>query len=64
MIRDFPKSPATEEALFLMMKSYDALKLPELRDDAQRVLRTNFPKSAYLTADAPTDRKAAWWKLW
>ena len=64
VIRDFPQSPATEEALFLMVKSYDALKLTELRDDAERVLRTNFPKSPYLTADAPTERKAAWWKLW
>ena len=47
-----------------MIQSYDALKLTELRDDAERVLRTNFPKSTYLTAGAPTERKAAWWKLW
>lgn len=63
-IKDFPQSPAVEEALFLMVKSYDALKMNDLRDDADRVLRKNFPKSRYLTANgaAPSDRP--WWKMW
>jgi outer membrane protein assembly factor BamD len=34
-----------------------------LRDDADRVLRQNFPKSRYLAGgNAPQAR--AWWKFW
>jgi outer membrane protein assembly factor BamD len=43
------------------VRSYDALGLPQLRDDAQRVLKTNFPNS-----DIPATRskKSPWWKIW
>lgn len=64
-VKDFPNSPATEEALFVMAKSYDALNMPELRDDADRVMRKNFPNSRYLGADLPDDKaRAPWWKMW
>ena len=43
-----------------MVLAYDKLKLPELRDDARRVLEKNFPKSRYLTGE---DRDP-WWKIW
>jgi outer membrane protein assembly factor BamD (BamD/ComL family) len=29
-----------------MVRSYDALNLPELRDDARRILDLNFPSAA------------------
>ena len=64
VIRDYPESPSVRNALRIQIQAYNALGLNDLRDDAERVLRTNFPKSPYLTADAPTERKAAWWKLW
>lgn len=64
VVKDFPQAPAVEEALFLMMQSYDALKLTSLRDDAERVLRANFPQSTYLTAAPQAQRRSAWWKLW
>ncbi len=38
--RDSPQVPA---ALALMVKSYDALGLTKLRDDAKAVLDLNFP---------------------
>ncbi|WP_298603159.1 outer membrane protein assembly factor BamD [Zoogloea sp.] len=64
-VKDFPNSPATEEALFVMAKSYDALNMPELRDDADRVMRKNFPNSRYLGAGLPDDKaRAPWWKMW
>ncbi len=64
-VKDFPNSPATEEALFVMAKSYDALNMPELRDDADRVMRKNFPNSRYLGAGLPNDKaRAPWWKMW
>ena len=57
-----PQAPASEEALFLMMASYDKLELKPLRDAAERVLRQNHPKSAYLERGLGGDR--AWWRLW
>lgn len=61
-VSTYPESPAVEEALFLLVKSYDALDMAELRDDADRVLRLNFPDSVYF-AGGPGDDKP-WWQLW
>ena len=54
---------AVEEALYLLVKSYDQLDMPELRDDAERVLRTNFPNSELLTKGLPEDDRR-WWQVW
>jgi outer membrane protein assembly factor BamD len=61
-LETYPQSPALEEALFILVKSYDALEMVELRDDADRVLRKNFPDSSYLKAGL--NRSEPWWKLW
>ncbi len=67
-IQEFQQSPSAEEALFLMMKSYDRLGLTQLRDDTDRVLRKSFPNSGYLTANAtagaPANKGRAWWQFW
>jgi outer membrane protein assembly factor BamD len=47
-LADYREVPALEEALYIMVKSYDALGMNDLRDDAQRVLTTNYPQSTYL----------------
>jgi hypothetical protein len=47
-LADYREVPALEEALYIMVKSYDALGMKELRDDTQRVLTTNYPQSTYL----------------
>ena len=47
VVTDFEGVPIAEKALYLMMISYDKLNLPELRDDAKRVLDPNFPNSKY-----------------
>ena len=62
-LQNYPEAPAIEEALFVMVKAYDALGMNDLRDDAERVMRKNFPKSAYLTGIAAA-AKGPWWKLW
>ena len=46
-----------------MARSYDKLNLPDLRDDTLRVLKLNFPKSAFISGDGPVQAKS-WWKLW
>ena len=45
-VRDYQAAPATAQALRIMVRSYDALNLPELRDDARRILDLNFPSAA------------------
>ncbi|MEQ1589846.1 MAG: outer membrane protein assembly factor BamD [Gallionella sp.] len=42
----YPNTLSTYDALVIMVKSYDAMGLDNLRDDAQRVLDKNFPKIA------------------
>ena len=62
-IQHYPQAPAVEEAVFILVKAYDALGMPELRDAADRVMQKNFPDSAYLK---PGGRKpdVPWWRLW
>ena len=47
-LKNYPQAPAQEEALLIMIRAYDVLGMPELRDDAERILRKNFPDSAQL----------------
>ncbi|CAN5878061.1 outer membrane protein assembly factor BamD [soil metagenome] len=61
-IKEYPDAPAIEEALFVLVKSYDAMGMPDLRDDANRVLTKNFPQSAFLSGKANV--KNAWWRFW
>jgi outer membrane protein assembly factor BamD len=61
-VQHYPQAPAIEEAVFIMVKAYDALGMVELRDAAERVMRTNFPQSRYLTGRSQRD--VPWWKLW
>ena len=61
-VKSYPDVPATEEALFIMVKAYDQLGMNDLRDDAERVMRKNFPNSVYYTRGL--DREVPWWKLW
>jgi outer membrane protein assembly factor BamD len=60
---EFPQAPATEEALYLLVASYQALGLDPLRADAQRVLQKNFPDSRFLR-DGLRQRDRAWWQFW
>jgi len=61
-ITDYPDTPAIEEALYLLARSYDALGMNDLRDDADRVLRLNFPDSVYFHGGPQVDKP--WWQLW
>ncbi len=61
-IKTYPDAPANEEALFVMVKAYDSMGLNDLRDDAERVMRKNFPASEYYARGL--NRTEPWWKLW
>jgi outer membrane protein assembly factor BamD len=62
-VQEYRDVPAVEEALRIMVQSYDKLGLIQLRDDTQRVLETNYPNSARLNSGAAASNKS-WWKLW
>jgi outer membrane protein assembly factor BamD len=61
---EFQYAPALEEALFLMMQSYDKLGMEQLRDDTRRVLVASFPDSSYLTTGKAREKSKPWWKIW
>ena len=62
-IADYRDAPALEEALYILVQSYDKLGMAELRDDAKRVLDQNYPNSAYLARGFRGPDKP-WWQLW
>jgi outer membrane protein assembly factor BamD len=62
-VQEFRDVPAVEEALFIMVQSYDRLGLTQLRDDTKRVLETTYPNSPYLYPERAATKKS-WWKLW
>ena len=55
--------PATEEALYILVRSYDALGMTQLRDDARRVLEASYPNSS-LSKTGFKDKDSPWWKFW
>jgi outer membrane protein assembly factor BamD len=62
-VQNYPNAPAIEEAVFILVKAYDALGMEDLRDAADRVMRKNFPESKYLNPKG-YKRDVPWWKLW
>lgn len=61
-IKNYPDAPAVEDALYIMVVAYEKLGIKDLRDDAERVLRKNYPKSRFFTEGL--DKKNPWWKVW
>lgn len=62
-IADYQNVPAVEEALYILIKSYDALGMTQLRDDTQRVMDASYPQSKFKTTGLQ-GRKDPWWKVW
>jgi outer membrane protein assembly factor BamD len=61
-VTDYRESPATEEALFIMVQGYEKLGLTELHDDTQRIFNKNFPNSAFPSKGQRPARR--WWDFW
>ncbi len=65
----YPNSPSTRDALEVMVQAYDALGMPQLRDDAKRVLAKNSGTTATLPGGAPlpvpeSKPEKRWWQIW
>lgn len=60
VLTNYQKTSAVEPALVILVKAYDAMGLTDLRDDADRLLKLNYPDTTY--AIASRDRR--WWQFW
>jgi outer membrane protein assembly factor BamD len=59
----YPKSEAVEDALVMMVSAYDYMGLTDLKEDAVRVLKTNYPENPLLTGNLVQEERV-WWKFW
>jgi outer membrane protein assembly factor BamD len=57
---NFPRTPANEDALDVLVKSYDKLGMTQLRDDSEAILRKTFPTGKYVAGPPPKP----WWQFW
>ncbi len=62
-LAEYKDVPALEEALYILIKSYDALGMTQLRDDATRVMQASYPNSQLLTQGLK-GKVNPWWKFW
>lgn len=51
VLRTYPETAAVEEALAIMVQAYSTLGLDALKQDAERVLRQNYPQSRFLAGN-------------
>lgn len=61
IFQNYPNSPATRDALVVMVQCYDAMGLTQLRDDTQRILSKNGGPSVTLLSN---QEEKAWWQVW
>jgi outer membrane protein assembly factor BamD len=63
VIETYPQTPAVEQALVVQISAYDLLGIEDLKADALRVLKTNYPDNRFTGTAAPPEQKS-WWKFW
>ena len=59
----YQDAPAVEEALYILMKSYEKLGMTDLSADAERILRRTFPDTTLFKTGLKLDDRA-WWEVW
>jgi len=60
---DYRDVPALEEALYIMVRSYERLGMEQLHEDSKRVMMTNYPNSRFFSRGFQRDGQP-WWKFW
>ena len=63
VLQHYQQSPALEEALVIMARSYGKLDLMDLQADVVRVINKNFPDSPYLSGK-DLKKSRPWWRFW
>jgi outer membrane protein assembly factor BamD len=64
VIRDYDRAPAVEEALYLLVKSYEKLGMTDLSNDSLRVFKLNFPDSQMMVTGKRVQKERRWWQIW
>jgi outer membrane protein assembly factor BamD len=62
-LTDYQDVPALEEALFILVRSYEALGMAQLAGDTRRVMEKSYPRSEYLSRGFKAAQDP-WWKFW
>lgn len=62
IIETYPQSPQVADALAIMVDSYRKLGQEKLADDAERVLKLNYPDHPFFAGHWPKYR-SNWWKV-
>ena len=64
VLKDYDRAPAVEEALYILIKSYERLGMTDLSTDAVRVFKLNFPDSQMLVTGQRAKKERSWWQIW
>ncbi len=64
VLKDYDRAPAVEEALYILIKSYERLGMTDLSTDAVRVFNLNFPDSQMLATGQRAKKQRSWWQIW
>jgi outer membrane protein assembly factor BamD len=62
IVETYPQSPQAGDALAIMVESYKNLGQPKLADDAERVLKLNYPDHPFFSGHWP-EYRSWYWKL-
>ena len=58
-LTNYPRTPAIERALSVLVSAYDQMGMTQLRDDSNRTLVANFPDTRVKIGE-----HGSWWKFW
>ena len=64
VLKDYDRAPAVEEALYILIKSYERLGMTDLSADGVRVFQLNFPDSQMLANGQRAKKQRSWWQIW
>ena len=64
VLKDYDRAPAVEEALYILIKSYERLGMTDLSNDGIRVFKLNFPDSQMLVTGQRAKKQRSWWQIW
>lgn len=62
-ISDYKEVPAQEDALYILMLSYERLNMADMAADTKRVLEASYPNTRLL-ANGFRKEERPWWKVW
>lgn len=63
-LNDYQNIAAVEDALIILIESYEALGLTQLKDDTLRVLKQSYPDSKYFPKPPPEKTGKSWYRFW